>query len=355
MEKGILNEFTPLLMGGYKDINSNSDEFFKNMSETEITQGVKEKKQSTSIPNFPKDNHDATFSQDSRNRYKKIIEYNNAGLEWYERENQPSLCRPLLVKPKNSFSIQQNNKIKERVVIRNKAVTSKCIDKQDCSVIINDLNDNSDLYNHLMNKQENIAEDADDDDDDNNNSNVSDGVDKENQQSNQKLFMNKVDHGISTEQNIANDGRIFFAVGNRRITGKDNKEGSNMISNDVSGSNKLYICLNKNSKDSVSCKLLKPLEDYSKCELITLSLKHILKVFLTTLPIIISVCLTGFGLSKLPYTNNCTKNATDTPCTYYNKLILLGVNRFVRLVSTWYIIFMILLAFQNIIVTKQSL
>ena len=356
MEKQIVNEFTPLLMGVNnrvfdKDSNSNSDELFMNMFQTEIMQEIKENKQNTLIPNFGKDNYDTTFAQGSRNRDKKTIEYHDAVLEGDERENQPRLCRLLLAKPKNIFPIQQNNKLKERMVIetRKKAVTSKCIDKEDCSVIINDLNDNSDLYNHLMSKQEKIAED---DDVNNISSNVSDGIDKENQQSNRKPFMNKVDHVIPTEQQVENNGRIFIAIGNRRITAKHNKGGSSMISNGVSDNSELYICLNKNSKDSVSCNLLKPLEDYSKYELITLSLKHMLKVFLTTLPIIISVCLTGFGLSKLPYTNNCTKNVTETSCTYYNKLILLGVNRIVRLVSTWYIIFVILLTFQNILVTK---
>lgn len=125
-----------------------------------------------------------------------------------------------------------------------------------------------------------------------------------------------------------------------------------MISNSVNDSSQLNICLNKNRKGSVSCSLLKPLEDYSKCELITLTLKHMFKVFFTTLPVTISVCLTGFGLSKLPYTNSCTKNVTDTSCAYYNKLILFGVNRVVRLVSTWYIIFMILFAFQVVIRVK---
>ena len=359
MEKRILNEFTPLLMGVdnrvfHNDSNSNSDEFIMNTSETEITQEVKENRQNTSVATFASDDYDTAFVRDCRNKDKQIIEYNNARLEGDERENRPSLCRPLLVKPNNGFSKHQSNKIKERVIVRKKTVASTFIDKEDCSVIINALNNISDLYSHLMNKQQKIDEDNDDDDNDNNNSNVSDGVDRENQQSNRKPFMNKVDHGFSTEQKIDNNGRIFIAFGNRRITANcKNKGGSRMISNGVNDCSQLNICLNKNSKGSVSCSLLKPLEDYSKCELITLTLKHMFKVFFTTLPVIISVCLTGFGLSKLPYTNSCTKNVTDTSCAYYNKLILFGVNRVVRLVSTWYIIFVILLAFQ--VVTRVKI
>ena len=74
-------------------------------------------------------------------------------------------------------------------------------------------------------------------------------------------------------------------------------------------------------------------EDYSNCELLFLSLKHMLKVIFTTLPVIITVCLTAFALSNLPYTNDCTRYPENSGCTYYNRNILFGVNRILRLVS----------------------
>ena len=89
-----------------------------------------------------------------------------------------------------------------------------------------------------------------------------------------------------------------------------------------------------NKKDSTT-NLLLPLKYHSSCELLTLSLKHMLKVFLTTLPIIIVVCLTGFCLSKLPYTNDCEKYPKNLGCTYFNENLVFGVNSIARLVSTW--------------------
>ena len=71
MEKRILNEFTPLLMGVdnhvfHNDSNSNSDEFIMNTSETEITQEVKENKQNTSVATFASDDYDTAFVRDCR-------------------------------------------------------------------------------------------------------------------------------------------------------------------------------------------------------------------------------------------------------------------------------------------------
>lgn len=93
MEKRILNEFTPLLMGVdnrvfHNDSNSNSDEFIMNTSETEITQEVKENRQNLSVATFASDDYDTAFVRDCRNKDKQIIEYNNARLEGDERENR---------------------------------------------------------------------------------------------------------------------------------------------------------------------------------------------------------------------------------------------------------------------------
>ena len=73
--------------------------------------------------------------------------------------------------------------------------------------------------------------------------------------------------------------------------------------------------LNQNARRSVSYDLMKPLGDHSRCESLNLSLKHRLKVFLTTLTIIHSVCLTSFGFSKHPRTKTRTKNVVDIGCT----------------------------------------
>ena len=90
---------------------------------------------------------------------------------------------------------------------------------------------------------------------------------------------------------------------------------------------------NDNSKEGTR------VENYSNCELFFLSLKHMLKVIFTTFPVIITVCLTAFALSNLPYTNDCTRYPENSGCTYYNRNILFGVNRILRLVSTLCIYF----------------
>ena len=92
--------------------------------------------------------------------------------------------------------------------------------------------------------------------------------------------------------------------------------------------------LNQKARRSVSYDLMKPLGDHSRRESLNLSLKHRLKVFLTTLTITHSVCLTSFGFSKHPRTKTRTKNVVDIGCTLFNKLVLLGLNHVVNSVST---------------------
>ena len=106
------------------------------------------------------------------------------------------------------------------------------------------------------------------------------------------------------------------------------KGDKSITSNDVDDN------LNQNARSSVPYNLLKHLGDHSRRESLNLSLKHRLKVFLTTLPIILSVCLTSLDFSKLPRTKTRTKNVIDIGCTYLNKLVIFGLNHVVNLVST---------------------
>ena len=110
------------------------------------------------------------------------------------------------------------------------------------------------------------------------------------------------------------------------------KEDNN---NSLNRRTSLYNQENINSENVVLYNLPGISGNNSNCGLITLSLKYMLKTILVTLPIIIFVCLTSFCLSKVPYTNNCTKYSTDHDCIYYNRYILIGVNQIMRLVSAW--------------------
>ena len=118
-----------------------------------------------------------------------------------------------------------------------------------------------------------------------------------------------------------------------------------MASKELKGCSNLCNRVNNRAKSSTKYNALKPLEDYSKRELLFLLVKHLLKVIFKNSPIIISVCLIGFGLSKLPYTNNCTDYLKDMDCKYYNELILFVVNWIVELVSTWLKLSVIMLPF----------
>ena len=118
-----------------------------------------------------------------------------------------------------------------------------------------------------------------------------------------------------------------------------------MASKELKDCSNLCNRVNNRAKSSTKYNALKPLEDYSKRELLFLLVKHLLKVIFKNSPIIISVCLIGFGLSKLPYTNNCTDYLKDMDCKYYNELILFVVNWIVELVSTWLKLSVIMLPF----------
>ena len=73
------------------------------------------------------------------------------------------------------------------------------------------------------------------------------------------------------------------------------------------------------------------IENHSNIQLILLSLKHILWVFITSLPAIISFCLISVGFSKLPYTNVCDKRANIS-----QQLVALTIIKISCLVSTEY-------------------
>lgn len=123
---------------------------------------------------------------------------------------------------------------------------------------------------------------------------------------------------------------------NGGIITEGTKKGDNSLANNNSNySNTLLNNENSSSKNSVSQNLMRPLGDYSSCELLASSSRHMLKVILTTSPIIIAVCLTGFCLSKLPYTKSCPEYTKIRDCRYYNEALIFGVNQTVRLVSAW--------------------
>ena len=124
----------------------------------------------------------------------------------------------------------------------------------------------------------------------------------------------KTEHGRLGTENIQNrDGSLVIGYRNNR-NGLLNSE-----SNDKKG--------------VVPHNILRPLGDQLNSELLALSLRHMLKVILTTAPIIIVVCLIGFCLSKLPYTKNCLEYPNNFDCKYYDKNLIFGVNRTTRLVS----------------------
>ena len=108
---------------------------------------------------------------------------------------------------------------------------------------------------------------------------------------------------------------------------------ASLITGYVSNSNGLLNSESNDKKSVVPHNLLRPLGDHLDSELITLSLRHMLKVVLTTAPIITVVCLIGFCLSKLPYTKNCLEYPKSFDCKYYDKDLIFGVNRTTRLVS----------------------
>ena len=146
-------------------------------------------------------------------------------------------------------------------------------------------------------------------------------------------FSVKVCPDISIEQKQDNEERFDTEAKSKRVSAeKALEEHSCLANNELK---EMFGSSNRVNKKDSTTNLLLPLKYHSSCELLTLSLKHMLKVFLTTLPIIIVVCLTGFCLSKLPYTNDCEKYPKNLGCTYFNENLVFGVNSIARLVSTW--------------------
>lgn len=145
---------------------------------------------------------------------------------------------------------------------------------------------------------------------------------------------------ISVGKIIFNEDRMISKVDNGGVITEGTHKGDNSLANNNRNySNSLLNNGNSSSKNSLPHNLMRPLGDSSSCELLVLSSKHMLKVILTTSPIIIVVCLTGFCMSKLPYTKTCPEYIKIRDCRYYNETLIFGVNRTLRLVSTWIVIY----------------
>ena len=139
---------------------------------------------------------------------------------------------------------------------------------------------------------------------------------------------------ISFGKNNENDGKMAMETGHGKLRTENiqNRDGSLVIGHRKNSSGLLNSESNY-KKGIAPHNLLRPLGDHLNSELVTLSLKHMLKVLLTTAPIIIIVCLIGFSLSKLPYTKNCLEYPKNFDCKYYDESLIFGVNRTTRLVS----------------------
>lgn len=139
---------------------------------------------------------------------------------------------------------------------------------------------------------------------------------------------------VSTGENNEDEDQMAIKTehGRLRTENIQNRDAS-LIIGYVSNSNGLLNSESNDKKGVVPHNLLRPLGDHLDSELITLSLRHMLKVVLTTAPIITVVCLIGFCLSKLPYTKNCLEYPKSFDCKYYDKNLIFGVNRTTRLVS----------------------
>lgn len=139
---------------------------------------------------------------------------------------------------------------------------------------------------------------------------------------------------ISIGENNEDEDEMAIETEHGRLrTENIHDRDASLITGYVSNSNGLLNSESNDKKSVVPHNLLRPLGDHLDSELITLSLKHMLKVVLTTAPIITVVCLIGFCLSKLPYTKNCLEYPKSFDCKYYDKNLIFGVNRTTRLVS----------------------
>ena len=155
---------------------------------------------------------------------------------------------------------------------------------------------------------------------------------------------------------IFSEDRMISKTENGGLITEGTQKGDNSLANNNSNySNSLFNNGNSRSKNSVSHNLMRPLGDLSSCELLALSSRHMLKVILTTSPIIIVVCLTGFCLSKLPYTKTCPEYTKISDCRYYNETLIFGVNRTLRLVSTWISHLLLTFNFSNSHCSKNKL
>ena len=141
----------------------------------------------------------------------------------------------------------------------------------------------------------------------------------------------KNDHNISIGKIQENKKGMAIKTGVRKTPVNHNGIGDNSDALNMRTNLQNHEMINRESV--VPYKSPGILGDHSNCRLLTLSLKHMVKTIFVTSPIIICVCLVGFCLSKVPYTNNCSKYSTEHDCIYYNKHILIGIDQIMRLVS----------------------
>ena len=78
----------------------------------------------------------------------------------------------------------------------------------------------------------------------------------------------------------------------------------------------------------------KPICDHTDLEILTLSIKHVAWVILTSLPVVIVLSLFSYGYSRIHFTNNCS-NRNDT-CLYYNREVLLYTTDILCAVSSYF-------------------
>ena len=171
-----------------------------------------------------------------------------------------------------------------------------------------------------------------------------DGDDSQNQTCICKPRVVKGDHDIPLKQNNLNKEKIVTESENSSrktedIIDNENDETaeegcSRLVDDDLNKNSGIHINVNIKERSELD-EFLRLIGDHSNCELLILSLKHMLKVILTTSPVILVVCIIGFGFSGLPYTTDCGEFRENITCTYYNDKILLGVNHIGRLVSTY--------------------
>lgn len=153
----------------------------------------------------------------------------------------------------------------------------------------------------------------------------------ENEQCESAPLLAKSDEDVSIGKIQENEKSIVIKAGVRKTLVNHIEKDDN--SDDLNKRNNLHNHGMINRESIVPYNLPGILGDHSNCRLLTLSLKHMLKTIFVISPIIIFVCLTGFCLSKVPYTNNCSEFSTEHECIYYNKHMLIGINQIMRLVS----------------------